>query len=59
MPTLVLCGREDAATPLAQSEEIARGILGCTLVVIEACGHLSTLEKPAEVTRALRAWLDM
>ena len=59
VPTLVLCGRQDAATPLAQSEEIARSVPGSTLVVIEECGHLSTLEKPAEVTRALRAWLDM
>ena len=60
MPILraAIAGREDAATPLAQSEDIARGIVGSTLVIIEACGHLSTLEKPAEVTRALRAWLE-
>jgi pimeloyl-ACP methyl ester carboxylesterase len=58
VPTLVLCGRQDAATPLSQSEEIARGIAGSTLAVIEECGHLSTLEKPAEVTRALRDWLN-
>jgi pimeloyl-ACP methyl ester carboxylesterase len=57
VPTLVLCGREDAATPLAQSGEIAHGIPGSNLEIIEHCGHLSTLEKPAEVTRALRTWL--
>lgn len=56
-PTLVLCGRQDALTPLARHEEIAGGIRGARLEVIEDCGHLSTLEKPAEVSAALRRWL--
>jgi len=56
-PTLVLCGRQDALTPLARHEEIAAGIKGARLEVIEDCGHLSTLEKPAEVNAALRRWL--
>lgn len=57
VPTLVLCGRQDAATPLTQSEDIARGIAGSRLEIIEDCGHLSTLERPEPVTRALRQWL--
>lgn len=56
-PTLVLCGRQDALTPLARHQEIAAGIKGASLEVIEDCGHLSTLEKPAEVNAALRGWL--
>lgn len=56
-PTLVLCGREDAATPLAASEAMAAGIPGARLEVIERCGHLSTMETPDEVNRALRDWL--
>ena len=56
-PTLVLCGRQDALTPLARHEEIAAGIRSARLEVIEDCGHLSTLEKPAEVNAALRRWL--
>jgi pimeloyl-ACP methyl ester carboxylesterase len=56
-PTLVLCGRQDASTPLDRHEEMARGISGATLRVIERCGHLSPLERPAEVSEALRAWL--
>ena len=55
--TLVLCGRQDALTPLARHEEIAASIKGARLEVIEDCGHLSTLEKPAEVSAALRRWL--
>ena len=56
-PTLVLCGREDLITPPAVHEEMQAGIAGARLEVIEHCGHLSTLERPAEVTAALRAWL--
>jgi pimeloyl-ACP methyl ester carboxylesterase len=55
--TLVLCGREDGATPLSGHEEMARLIAGARLHVIEHCGHLSTLERPAETTAALREWL--
>ncbi len=55
--TLVLCGRQDALTPLEVSEEMAEAIPGADLVVIEECGHLATLEKPEPVNAALRAWL--
>lgn len=57
-PTLVLCGRQDALTPPARHEEIAAGINGARLEIIENCGHLSTLEKPAKVNAALRRWLN-
>ena len=56
-PTLVLCGREDQLTPLAFSEEMAQAILGARLVVIGDCGHVSTLERPREVSLAMRDWL--
>jgi len=36
--TLVLCGRQDALTPLARHQEIAAGIKGARLEVIEDCG---------------------
>ena len=57
VPTLVLCGRDDQATPLKLHEEIAALIAGSTLAVIDRCGHLSTIEKPAEVGAAMRQWL--
>jgi pimeloyl-ACP methyl ester carboxylesterase len=56
-PTLVLVGREDALTPVEQHREIAKAIPGAKLKIIPHCGHLSTLERPAAVSRALRAWL--
>ncbi len=58
VPTLVLCGREDTLTPPADSKVMAAGIAGARLTVIEDCGHLSTLERPAEVNAALRRWLS-
>ena len=57
VPTLVLCGREDQATPLELHEEIAALIPGAALATIEHCGHLSTLEQPEAVNAALGAWL--
>jgi pimeloyl-ACP methyl ester carboxylesterase len=56
-PTLVSCGRQDALTPLEHHEEMARAVAGSNLEIIEDCGHLSTLERPAEVNAALRRWL--
>ena len=56
-PTLVLCGRQDLATPLHLHEAMADGIDGAELVVVEDSGHLSPLEKPDAVSAALRRWL--
>jgi len=56
-PTLVLVGRQDIATPLARAQEMAADISHSQLVVIEQSGHMTPLEKPAEVSAALRRWL--
>lgn len=56
-PTLVLCGRQDGPTPVECHEEIAAAIPGAELIVIEDSGHLTPMERPEEVTVALRAWL--
>jgi pimeloyl-ACP methyl ester carboxylesterase len=56
-PTLVLVGEGDEAAPPELSREIATGIRGSRLVVVPDSGHLSTLEQPAMVTKALVEWL--
>src|SRR5690348_4090337 len=56
-PTLVLCGRQDVLTPPAMAEEIAAGVPGARLDLIEHCGHLTTRERPEAVTAELRQWL--
>jgi pimeloyl-ACP methyl ester carboxylesterase len=54
--TLVLCGREDALTPVELHEEMAAAIPNAHLVVIEQCGHMSALEQPQQVAEALQLW---
>jgi pimeloyl-ACP methyl ester carboxylesterase len=56
-PTLVLVGEQDALTPVAMAREIAAGIQGAALEIVPECGHLSTMERPEVVNRALRTWL--
>ena len=55
--TLVLVGDGDEATPPELAREIAGAVGGARLVVIPACGHLSTLEQPDKVTAALLDWM--
>ena len=57
IPALVLVGAEDASTPPELAREMAEAIEWASLVVVPDCGHLSTLERPEAVTRALEAWL--
>jgi pimeloyl-ACP methyl ester carboxylesterase len=56
-PTLVLVGEGDTLTPLKLSEEIVSLIPGSRLVVVPDCGHLSTIERPEAVNRALVEWM--
>jgi pimeloyl-ACP methyl ester carboxylesterase len=39
-------------------EDMAKLIPDSRLVVIEECGHLSTMEKPEAVNAALQNWLE-
>jgi pimeloyl-ACP methyl ester carboxylesterase len=52
----VLCGRQDIWSPVAQHEEIAASIPNAKLVIVEDCGHMSPVEQPEAVTKALRDW---
>lgn len=56
-PTLVLTGREDMVIPVPIHEEMAAALPNTQLLIIEHCGHLSTMEQPDIVTNALREWL--
>ncbi|HLH31612.1 MAG TPA: alpha/beta hydrolase [Terriglobia bacterium] len=56
-PTMVLCGRQDAWSTLAQHEQIAAAIPRSRLAVIENCGHMAPMERPEDVTAEMRKWL--
>jgi len=49
VPTLVMCGAEDASQPPSESEAIAQGIKGSELVILPGLGHMSALEDPDTV----------
>ncbi|MEO8807027.1 MAG: alpha/beta hydrolase, partial [Burkholderiaceae bacterium] len=55
--TLLVCGREDGWSPLARHEQMLAAMADARLVVIEASGHMSTMERPGAVTAALASWL--
>jgi pimeloyl-ACP methyl ester carboxylesterase len=59
VPALVLCGREDAWSPLAQHAEMAAQIPGSVLIDVPECGHMSLMEQPQAVTQAMRSWLNI
>jgi len=56
-PTLVLVGEDDRLTPPDLSQEMATAIPGARLVVVPGSGHLSTMEQPQAVNRALIKWM--
>ncbi|MGV0835853.1 alpha/beta fold hydrolase [Mycolicibacterium thermoresistibile] len=53
VPTLVIGGADDAATPPELSRTLAAGIRGSRLEIIDNCGHSSPLEQPEVVTDLL------
>lgn len=57
VPTLVIAGREDPATPPAHARELADGIPGASLVEIGHAAHLANVERPQQVLAALLAHL--
>lgn len=57
VPVLVACGADDTLCPPAFHQELAARSPGAHLIVIEGSGHLSTIDRPDQVTTALQAWL--
>ena len=53
MPTAVIVGEEDYATPVAMAEDLHKGIRGSTLEVIREGRHLTPLEHPALIADRL------
>jgi 3-oxoadipate enol-lactonase len=58
VPTMIVVGREDAITPLADSEKMNSKIETSHLVVIENAGHVSNLEQTEQFNFALRQFLE-
>ncbi|MEU6534816.1 3-oxoadipate enol-lactonase [Streptomyces sp. NPDC047000] len=57
VPTLLVAGREDRATPPARLREIADAVPGAALVEIPGAAHLAPAQRPEAVLTALRTHL--
>lgn len=57
VPTLVIAGALDEATPVSMSREIESRVPGARLVVIDAASHLSVLEQPDAFRTAVSRFL--
>lgn len=58
VPTLILCGRDDALCPVHRHSLMHDLIPHSALHIVENAGHLPTLEQPTETTVALARWLE-
>lgn len=57
LPTLVVCGEEDAITPPAESHALVHGIPGAILQMVPGAGHFPMLEQPEHFNEILREFL--
>jgi pimeloyl-ACP methyl ester carboxylesterase len=57
-PTRVVAARDDAIMPVELLEELAKGIRGARLDVVEDSGHMASIEQPEEVVRIVRDWIQ-
>ena len=59
VPALIIVGREDTITPVADSEKMHEKIPGSRLVVIENAAHVSNIEQPEIFNAAVHAFLNV
>lgn len=57
VPTLILCGEEDALTPVPESRAMAAAIPGARLELIAGAGHASNFEAPEAFNALLSDFL--
>jgi pimeloyl-ACP methyl ester carboxylesterase len=55
-PTLVICGDQDALTPIRYSRFLADKIAGARLEIVEKAGHLVMLERAEEFNKKIEAF---
>ena len=58
LPTLIVCGEDDALTPVKYSEFLYRRIKGSALKVLPGAGHMVMLESPEAFNETLRAFVN-
>lgn len=58
VPTLLVWGENDTATPLRDAKIMEREIPDAGLVVFPGCGHYSFLENPRQFAAVLRSFIN-
>ena len=58
-PALVVVGAEDAISPPAEMRELARAMPRARFMEIAGAGHMSPLEQPEAVNRAIEQFLEV
>jgi pimeloyl-ACP methyl ester carboxylesterase len=59
VPTLVICGELDQATPPALNKAIAEKVAGARYVELPGCGHCPPLEQPEAFVAAIREFAGL
>lgn len=55
-PTLVVTGDQDRLRGIEEAEELRDGIPNATLTIIPDCGHMTPVEQPSALLKAIRDW---
>jgi len=58
IPTLIMAGKEDTLTPVADAELMHREIRGSELAAVPAAGHYMPFEQPEAAAQIMRGFLD-
>lgn len=58
-PTLTICGQEDQMTPSKYSEYLAKNLPQSNLIYISDAGHMTMLEQPYQVNKAIHNFLTL
>jgi 3-oxoadipate enol-lactonase/4-carboxymuconolactone decarboxylase len=59
VPTLILVGDQDLATPVQSAETLVAAIKGASLDLISEAAHISTVEAPDAVADSIAAFLSL
>jgi len=59
VPTLVVCGEFDQATPPALTRQIAEKVAGARYVEMPGCGHCPPLEQPEEFIAVIKEFAGL
>ena len=59
VPTLVVCGEFDQATPPALNKQIVDKIPGAKYIELPGCGHCPPLEQPEQFLAAIKEFVGL